>query len=217
METARGVDRLPWVPVTDTRRLPRMSADDTVEEAPGHLPTPKLWSLVESVPGPDLIICRARFDTLVNPRTEAALRRTVLETPDWVNVVARTPDERYVVVRQYRFGPGRITTEIPGGVIDPDEAPEAAARRELREETGYTAGTWRCLGLVEPNPAFHDNVCHHFLAEDAELTHETEQDPGEDIAVAALTAGEIREEVRSGRMRHSLVISALCRVMDLWA
>ena len=194
-----------------------MSADHPIEDPPESLPTPDRWPLVESTAGPDLIICRARFDTLVNPRTGAALRRTVLETPDWVNVVARTPDERYVVVRQFRFGPGLITTEIPGGVIDPGEASEAAARRELREETGYTSTSWSYLGIVEPNPAFHDNVCHHWLAENVVLTDETEPDPGEDIGVAALTADELRAEIRSGRMRHSLVISALCRVMDLWA
>lgn len=188
-----------------------------IEPPPEDLPTPEPWPLVDSAPAADLIICRARFDQLTNPRTGLTLRRTVLETPDWVNVVARTEDGRYVVVRQFRFGPGAITSEIPGGVIDPGEASEDAARRELLEETGFTAPRWTYLGVVEPNPAFHDNLCHHWLAEGAELTGDTAPDPGEDIAVAVLTADEIRAEVRSGRMRHSLVISALCRVMDLWA
>ena len=193
-----------------------MHGDAPIEPAPPGLPTPELWPLVKSERGADLIICKARFDELVNPRTGHAMRRTVLETPDWVNVVARTKAGEIVVVRQFRFGPGLITTEIPGGVIDPGEASGDAARRELLEETGYTAESWSYLGTVEPNPAFHDNLCHHWLAEGCELTGETDPDPGEDIAVAALDEDAIRDEVRSGRMRHSLVISALCRVMDLW-
>lgn len=192
-------------------------ADHAPAEPPAGLPTPADWPVLAREPGPDLIICRARFDTLENPRTGAALRRTVLETPDWVNVVAYTEDRRLVVVRQFRFGPARVTTEIPGGVIDPGESPEDAARRELREETGYEAPRWRSLGVVEPNPAFHDNLCFHWLAEGAVRVGDLSPDPGEDIAVATLDAAEVREEVRSGRMRHSLVISALCRVMDPFA
>ena len=161
------------------------------------------------------MIARARFDTLENPRTGEELRRLVLDMPDWVNVVALDADRRLVVVRQFRFGTGQVTTEIPGGVIDGDEDPESAARRELREETGYTGERWTKLGAVEPNPAFQNNVCHHFLAEGVERTHELELDPGEDIVVGKLALDEVREAIRKGEIRHSLVLTALAHVMDL--
>ena len=178
-------------------------------------PAPQPWKRERSESGPDLLIARARFDWLVNPRTRQTLRRVVLDVADWVNVVALTTERRLVVVRQYRFGTGTVTTEIPGGVIDGDETPEEAARRELREETGYTAERWTSLGPVEPNPAYQNNLCHHYLAEGAVPTHALELDPGEDIVVDTLDLAEVRAAIRSGAIRHSLVVSALSRVLDL--
>jgi 8-oxo-dGTP pyrophosphatase MutT (NUDIX family) len=176
---------------------------------------PRPWRRERSETGPDLLVARARFDWVANPRTGETLRRVVLDTADWVNVVALTGERRLVVVRQYRFGTGTVTTEIPGGVVDLGEAPLAAAQRELREETGHTAGRWTALGSTEPNPAYQNNLCHHFLAEDARTTHPLELDPGEDIVVDTLDLEEVRARVREGAIRHSLVISALSRVLDL--
>ncbi len=176
---------------------------------------PLPWTVHSSEQGPDLLIARARFDNVENPRTGKRLRRLVLEVPSWCNVVALTPERRVVVVRQFRFGTGTVTTEIPGGVVDQGEDPEETARRELREETGYTAERWSSLGAVDPNPAFQTNVCHHYLAEDARRTHDVELDAGEDIVVDTLDLAELRERVLSGEGRHSLVVCALARILDL--
>ncbi len=177
--------------------------------------SPKPWSLVESRRGPDLILFKARIDTMRNPRTREELPRLVLETQDWVNVVAVTPEAELVLVRQFRFGSGSITTELPAGMVEKGETSEAAARRELQEETGYTAERWTLLGTVEPNPSYHDNLCHHWLAEDARLTAATCLDAGADIAVVRWPWSRVKRALDSGEMRHSLVVSALSRVLDL--
>ena len=107
--------------------------------------------------------------------------------------------------------------ETVHGHIEDGETPADAARRELREESGYTSERWTVLGPAEPNPAFQNNLCHHYLAEGARRTHELELDPGEDIVVDTLDLPAVRAAVASGAIRHALVISALARVLDLRA
>jgi ADP-ribose pyrophosphatase len=81
----------------------------------------------------------------------------VINAPEWVNVVALTPDHRLVLVRQFRYGSNEFSLEIPGGIIDEGEDPVAAGVRELREETGYVGRAARLLGSVHPNPAMQNN------------------------------------------------------------
>jgi 8-oxo-dGTP pyrophosphatase MutT (NUDIX family) len=176
---------------------------------------PQAWRKLASERGPEMIVFRARFDRLVNPRNGRETRATVLEAPDWVNVVALTAEEEVVLIRQYRFGAGHVTLEIPGGCVDDGEEHGDAARRELREEAGFTSDDWTYLGCVEPNPAVHDNLCHHWLARGARRTHAQELDAGEDIQVLTLPVDEVRRAAQDGGIRHALVLTALSRVIDL--
>jgi 8-oxo-dGTP pyrophosphatase MutT (NUDIX family) len=175
----------------------------------------KSWDVIRSEPGPDLVIFRARYDWVKNPRNAKTMKAVVLESADWVNVVAITPEKKIVVVKQYRFGAAKRTTEIPAGVMTHGETPEQAAVRELREETGYTATQWKYLGWVQPNPAFLTNVCHSWLAMDAVKTSTTELDEGEEISVTELTLEELQGEIQNGNMRNSLSLLALARVFDV--
>jgi 8-oxo-dGTP pyrophosphatase MutT (NUDIX family) len=177
---------------------------------------PAVWQRHRTEKGPHLEILQARFDWLKHPGNQKEMKRLVLEANDWVNIVATTPNNEVVVVRQYRFGAEKITTEIPGGMVDHGEDSEAAAIRELKEETGYTSIKWRYLGSVEPNPAILNNLCHSWYAKDAVQTEEMNPDEGEDIVVTTLTLDEIRNEIQAGSFRHSLALLALTKVFDLW-
>ena len=163
-----------------------------------------------------LILFQKRIDRLRNPRNDRVFERLVLESVDWVNMVALDRERRCVMIRQYRFGVAYTTLETPGGMVDPGEDSFAAATRELLEETGYVSEKWSYLGAVEPNPAVHNHLCHHWLVEDAELAHAQDLGEGELIAVELMSEDKVRAAVQSGELKHALALSALARVYSLW-
>lgn len=132
----------------------------------------------------------------------------VIHPPDWVNVVALLPDDRLVLIEQWRHGVLHPTLEIPGGVIEAGEDPELAARRELAEETGYTAATWRKLGVVEPNPAIQSNRCHTYLATGCQ-PGPTRFDEHERIQTHLLGFDQALSAVAQGRIGHALCVAGL--------
>ena len=174
------------------------------------------WAKLASKAGPEIPLFGVRLDRMQHPESAAEFERLVFESADWVNVIAVTADGRIVMVEQYRFGIGELTTEPVGGMIDHGEDSLSAARRELLEETGYGGEKWRYLGAVQANPAIHNNLCHHWLVEDAEFRREPEPDDGEAIRVHLMTLQEVRTAIVDGRFRHPLGLSAMSRVFPLW-
>jgi ADP-ribose pyrophosphatase YjhB (NUDIX family) len=132
-----------------------------------------------------------------------------LRFPDWCNVVAITPDDRLVLVWQYRFGSEALSLEVPGGVVDPKESPEEAARRELREETGYQADSLELLLTLEANPALQANRCFTFLARNARPTATTGFDAQEELETVLAPASRVADLLDGGQVTHALVHSAL--------
>jgi ADP-ribose diphosphatase len=158
----------------------------------------------------DFRIFKIRSDLCRSPRTGATHDFFVLESVDWVNVIAVTSARQLVMVEQFRHGSDTVELEIPGGMMDPGEnSPVITGNRELREETGYEGRGARVIGEVFPNPAILTNRCYTVLVEDCELRHPTVFDHSEDIATHLIPIAAIPELVRTKRIRHALVVAAL--------
>lgn len=132
-----------------------------------------------------------------------------LDFTPWVNIVAVTPEDEIVLIRQYRFGTGRSEIEIPGGAVEKDEDPLAAGLRELQEETGYTGENARIIGRVCPNPAIQSNLCYTVLVDNAKKTSAQRLDDMEDIEVYTEPVNRLSRLITCGTIEHGLVLNAL--------
>jgi ADP-ribose pyrophosphatase len=177
---------------------------------------PRRWHRLRSEPHAETRIFDVVRAIYQHPAREREQSFFVINAPDWVNVVALTPEHHLVLVRQFRYGTDDFSLEVPGGVIDPGEDPVAAGVRELREETGYVGSTPRLLGTVHPNPAMQNNRCHLVLVEGARREAELEWDPDEELEVVTRPVENVYALARNGGITHSLVLNALLLFQPHW-
>ena len=175
----------------------------------------KPWEKVESRLVGDFRIFKLRTDVRVSPRTGKEHDFIVLDSRDWVNVIALTPERQLVMIEQYRVGSDTVELEIPGGLMDAGESPVAAGVRELREETGYEGEHARILGKISPNPAIQSNTCYTVLVENCHCVHPVEFDAGEDLQTQLVLAADAIRLVAEGKIQHSLVVVGIY-FFDLW-
>ncbi len=133
----------------------------------------------------------------------------VLEYSDWVHVVALDADDHVLITLQYRHAIGKVCAELPGGIVEPNEAPLATARRELREETGCTAERFLPLPKLHPNPATHTNRFHCFLATGVVIDSEPTLDETEEITFEFLTVSKVFELINTGEFSQGLHVASL--------
>jgi ADP-ribose pyrophosphatase len=151
-----------------------------------------------------------------HPARAQAKEFLVIKADDWVVAVAVTPEDQIVLVRQFRYGSGSISLELPGGIIDDGETPEAAAQRELAEETGYAGTSARLLGSTHPNPAIQNNRNHIVLIEGARRTTSLAWDEHEELEVLVWPVEQAFAAAHDGRITHALMLNALLLFEPHW-
>lgn len=175
----------------------------------------KKWKTIKSSVVYSNKLFRIRSERCRIPRTGKHYDYYYEDSPDWVNVVPLTGDNHILLIRQYRHAVREFTLEIPGGIIDPsDPSPLKAARRELLEETGYSSGRFKLIGKCQPNPAIINNITYTYLARGIEPTGEQVPDSTEEIEVVKTPLRKIPDLINSGKIRHTLVITALYFARD---
>lgn len=134
--------------------------------------------------------------------------REIVRHPGAVAVLAITPDDRMVVVEQYRKPLEKSQVEIPAGKLDGGEDPLTAAGRELEEETGYTAVSLRHVASFYTSPGFADEILHLYVAEQL-VTGEAKPDEDEFLEMEAITLEEAQQYIREGRISDAKTILAV--------
>jgi 8-oxo-dGTP pyrophosphatase MutT (NUDIX family) len=144
-----------------------------------------------------------------SPRTGEIREVQTLEFADWVLILALTPQEEVVMVRQYRHGTEQVCLELPGGLVDAgDDSPALSARRELLEETGYQADEIVLIGECFPQPAILSNKCFFYLAKNAAEVQSQDLDSGEDIEILKVPLKEIQAKIENREIDHGMVLLA---------
>jgi 8-oxo-dGTP pyrophosphatase MutT (NUDIX family) len=166
------------------------------------------WKLLSSRLIADYRILRLREDRYLFEPKQTEANFVVCDSADWVLIIPVTVDGQVVLVRQFRHGVRQVVLEVPGGLLDPGETPEASAVRELREETGYRAERIRLVGKMLPNPAINSASIHIVLAEGCHPAGDQNLDPFEQIEVVLRPLADIPGMIASGEIAHALVVAA---------
>jgi ADP-ribose pyrophosphatase len=138
----------------------------------------------------------------------------VVERPDAAIIFPLTQEGEVVLVRQYRPPLERMELGLPAGLVEEGEKPEAAARRELLEETGYSGGEWEPLGSLASSPSLKDNWACLFLARGVERTAEPDPDEHELVETVKVSLGELLGLIRSGQIVSSSGVAAVMLALE---
>jgi ADP-ribose pyrophosphatase len=138
----------------------------------------------------------------------------VVERPDAVIIFPLIKEGEVVLVRQYRPPLERMELGLPAGLVEEGEKPEAAARRELLEETGYSGGEWEELGALASSPSLKDNWAYLFLARGVEETAPPDLDEHELVEVVNVSVGELLGLIQSGQIISSSGVAAIMLALE---
>jgi ADP-ribose pyrophosphatase len=149
---------------------------------------------------------RERFRSRISGRVHDFY---VMHLADAVHAIALTPDDRMVLVRQFRAGSLHDSLEPPGGLLEPDEDPCVAGARELLEETGYAGDPPVLLGTLWSIPSILTSRITTIVIRNARHVAEPTLDHNEEVAVELVPARAIPRMIEEGRINHALCVAGL--------
>lgn len=135
-------------------------------------------------------------------------KREVVRHGCAVAILARRPDGKFVLVRQYRKAAEEALLEVIAGGLEPGEDPESGARRETAEETGYDVASLHYLTTMICTPGYCEERIHLYYAELAANPHAQDQDPDENVFPVVLTGDEIEDGIRKGEIIDGKTLAA---------
>lgn len=151
-------------------------------------------------------------ETLTLPN-KVSTAHTSVDHPGAVVILAKPDDKTILLLNQYRPSLKEWLLEIPAGTLEPNEAPLPAAKRELEEETGYSAKQWTSLGKLTPMAGFCNEIQYLYLAEGLTLTNRLEQDIDEVIQVQRCSVEELLQMIQDERITDAKTIATVSKAM----
>ena len=135
--------------------------------------------------------------------------REVVHHSGGVVILALTDDDNILTVKQFRYPLKDTILELPAGKLEKGENPDFAAKRELEEETGYRAKTWKSLGYIFTSPGYSDEKLYLYFAKDLEFVGE-HPDEGENLKTFEVSRKEFVKKIHSGEISDA---NSVCAVM----
>ena len=158
-------------------------------------------------------ILDVRVDTVSLPNGRQSTRE-IVHHPGGVGILALDGENNVLTVTQYRYAYGKLLLEIPAGKLEPGEDPREAAIRELREETGASAGRFEPLGEIYPSPGYCDEIIHLYLARDLTFG-DTDPDEDEFLTLWRIPFPQMVEKVLSGEVPDAKTVAAVLKAKVL--
>ncbi len=155
---------------------------------------------------------KVRRDEIRLPDGKTAWREHVVH-PGAVMIVPITDDGQLIVERQHRYPLDRVLLEFPAGKLDPNETTLHCARRELREETGFSAREWACAGRMHNAPAYSNEFIEVWLARGL-VAGPQALDDGEFVEVQAMAEAALFELAASGKLTDAKTLVGLLKLQQ---
>lgn len=170
----------------------------------------KKWRILKSTMVFEHQWCKVRQDEIELPNGKIIDDYFLTIRPDVALVLPITNNQEIVLVRQYRHGACKILLELPAGTFDPEqESPQAAAIRELKEETGYSTEKITLLSILYDNPVKDTNKIHLFIAENVMKIGQQELDITEEINVVLIPLVTVIEKIATGEICVAGTVAAI--------